>query len=745
MTKRIILLVIILTSILCINYRELSDISVKEKVCSKADPKYKEQTKYNTLSDYITSLGIQQGSLQSSIQNVLLGGSLSQVKDSIKDLAQYLILIILGIFFLITYPFVLCCLCCSCMCFNQNVKRGLCGIICYIITEFFMVGIITCSAIGLASSGKFISYFNGSSCSLLNFFDHTVDGENSTTFPKWGGTEPIAQALEGTKGTIGTIDQKYDGAFKEDNDATTTSDYERMTESKNKVKTVMDNIKKRYTDNINTHYSNNYKPTFIDDFISYDANTALGKINTEYESTIISSYTFLSKIKTPLSTIKTQTAALNQTLSSIATNFRSLGQLMDSASTTIAGNFVKLQNKVSDYIVIAFKAIFGTFIGVASTLSILVSVYVFAKISVIKIFIHILWNIAFLMLFLGLIVGGVLGIVSEIGEQISPVMGYLLSPDYLSNPGSLFGGNNDTADFVDTCLNKDGNLTYLMGGSDDNTKSLNTFYLLAQQLETYQQAISTVYYSVRIQEAMTNLKSLYDNSLNDFVGVDSLGNKKTVKDMIQFINTIATTEHYCICKTPCTTPCTKNITVDNKDTACESNPGCQKYYQFILDLEKDLQTFLYEGDSTNSNTLLYLDISYIESLTDVKTQFTSTKVLTDSIIKVLGPLLGKDSDFFALFDCSFIRKDLITFCDQFSNVFSSSSHTLCVACALSSVFSYLSIFFMVSSIYRSAPEPPSLFNRKVDLEFIAKTGYKNRDTVIRYLQGVPTTDSRTKM
>ena len=87
MTKRILLLVIILSSILCINYRQLSDVSVKEKVCSKADSKYKEQTKYNTLSDYITSLGIQQGSLQSSIQNVLLGGSLSQVKDSIKDLA----------------------------------------------------------------------------------------------------------------------------------------------------------------------------------------------------------------------------------------------------------------------------------------------------------------------------------------------------------------------------------------------------------------------------------------------------------------------------------------------------------------------------------------------------------------------------------------------------------------------------------------------------------------------------------
>ena len=743
MTKRIILLVIILTSILCINYRELSDISVKEKVCSKADPKYKEQTKYNTLSDYITSLGIQQGSLQSSIQNVLLGGSLSQVKDSIKDLAQYLILIILGIFFLITYPFVLCCLCCSCMCFNQNVKRGLCGIICYIITEFFMVGIITCSAIGLASSGKFISYFNGSSCSLLNFFEHTVDGENSTTFPKWGGTEPIAQALEGTKGTIGTIDQKYDGAFKEDNDATTTSDYERMTESKNKVITVMDNIKKRYTDNISTHYSNNYKPTFIDDFISYDANTALGKINTEYESTIISSYTFLSKIKTPLSTIKTQTAALNQTLSSIATNFRSLGQLMDSASTTIAGNFVKLQNKVSDYIVIAFKAIFGTFIGIASTLSILVSVYVFAKISVIKIFIHILWNIAFLMLFLGLIVGGVLGIVSEIGEQISPVMGYLLSPDYLSNPGSLFGGNNDTADFVDTCLNKDGNLTYLMGGSDDNTKSLNTFYLLAQQLETYQQAISTVYYSVRIQEAMTQLKEQYDKQLYDVQCKLPNGTIFTVSQMLAHINSIVT-NNYCIRKDNQTC---NNITNSLSDfnSICNSNTDCIQYFTFIVNLENDLEEFLYRGDSSITNTLLYLDISYIESLTDVKTQFTSTKVLTDSIIKVLGPLLGKDSDFFALFDCSFIRKDLITFCDQFSNVFSSSSHTLCVACALSSVFSYLSIFFMVSSIYRSAPEPPSLFNRKVDLEFLAKTDYKNRDTVIRYLQGVPTTDSRTKM
>ena len=738
MTKRILLLVIILSSILCINYRELSDVSVKEKVCSKADSKYKEQTKYNTLSDYITSLGIQQGSLQSSIQNVLLGGSLSQVKDSIKDLAQYLILIILGIFFLITYPFILCCFCGSCMCFNQNVKRGLCGIICYIITECFMVGIITCSVIGLASSGKFISYFNGSSCSLLNFFDHTVDGENSTTFPKWGGTEPIAQALEGTKGTLGIIDQKYDDAFDKADESST---FQKMTKSKDKVKTVMDNIILRYKDNITTHYSKNYTPTFIDDFTSYDGDTALGKIDTEYQSTIISSYTFLSNIKTPLSTIKTQTATLNQTLTSIATNFRSLGQLMDSASTTIAGNFVKLQNNVSDYIVIALKTIFGTFIGVASALSILLSVYVFLEVSVIKIFIHILWNIAFLMLFLGLIVGGVLGIVSEIGEQISPVMGYLLSPDYLASPGSLFGGNKDTADFVDTCLNRDGNLTYLMGGSDDNTQSLNTFYILAQQLETYQQAISTVYYSVRIQEVMTNLKSLYDKQLYDVECKLPNGTIITVSQMLDHINSIGT-NNYCITKGSDT--CT-NITTDSGSSVCNSNIDCINYFTFIVELERDLEEFLYRGDSTINNTLLYLDISYVESLTDVKTQFTSTKVLTDSIITVLGPLLGKDSDFFSLFDCSFIRKDLIAFCDQFSNVFSSSSHTLYVACALTSLFSYLSIFFMVSSIYRSAPEPPSLFNRKVDLKLIAKTDYKNRDTVIRYLQGVPTTDSRTKM
>ena len=38
----------------------------------------------------------------------------------------------------------------------------------------------------------------------MNFFEHTINGEDTKSFPKWGGTEPISTSLSKTKQALGT-------------------------------------------------------------------------------------------------------------------------------------------------------------------------------------------------------------------------------------------------------------------------------------------------------------------------------------------------------------------------------------------------------------------------------------------------------------------------------------------------------------------------------------------------------------
>ena len=544
--------------------------------------------------------------------------------------------------------------------------------------------------------------------------------------------------MEGTINTVAVVGKNYDNVF---NDSNSNSKYKLLGDSKTEIGNHIDQIESKFKSN---SYGNR-KPIYLSLFNNKgDPSSLIGAIQIEYDSTIVSTHTLFTSLKGPLQTINQQTGTITSTLNGLISNFNSIGGLIDSVSNTIATNFVDFQNSISDYLVLGFNVLFGVFIGIGSVLVVLLSLFIFLRMSFLKIIIHVLWNICFILIFLGPILAGVLGLVSEIGNQVTPVIGYLLSPSYLGSSNSIFGGDQQTAGYINTCINGDGDLSKAMGALSPQTNNLSLFYTLSQQLEGIKKSFGSYTQSKAVTVAIKQMRKYQDNIL-----LVSDTNGKTIQEMLEEIK--KTNSNACIDRGVQNTSCnSSNNIINNGSSSCPSNNN--DYCAFINNVHNDLN-YLFQKTTTsisssNSNdySLEKLNEKFTKGIKTMHELLDDSAILTNSIVEVLGPLLGEDSSFFDLFVCSFIKSDLISFCDQFSNEFSSKGKTLCAACAISAIFSFVSIFFVAKSIYRISGSNPSgkgENTKYLEEEQLNKTKkVNNQEGVVRYFQGM---SSETKI
>ena len=88
---------------------------------------------------------------------------------------------------------------------------------------------------------------------------------------------------------------------------------------------------------------------------------------------------------------------------------------------------------------------------------------------------------------------------------------------------------------------------------------------------------------------------------------------------------------------------------------------------------------------------------------DVKKQLGAMTEMLRTVIDVFNPILG-DYSFFEMFNCGFVKEDLIYFFEMFFFHFAKSSITvgsLCLGCAF---ISYLGVFFLIEAIYKNDME-----------------------------------------
>ena len=567
---------------------------------------------------------------------------------------------------------------------------------------------------------KFDNYFNGSSCALINFFDHTIEGENSTALPRWGGTLDIQDALQGTIQSVNKLNEGYDNTF----GIPTTPQMSTYNTLKNKREAVdadFGTIELRDM----LFISSKYVPTYLEQFDDRTIKgTILGRINEIYTDSMIKASNYFIEMKQPIDKINSL-VGLENALGSISDQFDEIKNIIDDSSGTLTDNFTKIQDIITGIFLIIFKTFMSLFIVTCSSLITIISLYVWKRLYSLQCVITVLWNVIFFFLFITMLMGALIGIISSIGKNMAPVIDYIMSPEYMNLPDSLFGSGGGAVDKLDICLNRDGNLTNSLGESNlIGTSELSKYYNLSIVYQDIvdlmedkdgdkisKEAIDYVeYYLLHLQEVKSKNGFTIGNMVNEIhqnCQYDFRINNGDISyvhptDGFKYVSDVS----------DCNTICSDS-TLDEYKQQCI----------YILKVKKDL---------TRISTNLYLlrtDLNEVVKYTNIL--LSQIDFPTRKIYSSLFPILGDEGLFTDLFDCSYIKYNLMMFCQQFSKKFASTSNSIAASCITGCVFCYVSLYFIQLTLYRYTPEARGKKKKKEKKPEPEKPTLNEEETTIR--------------
>ena len=568
------------------------------------------------------------------------------------------------------------------------------------------LGVIIASIIGFTKSGKFTSSFDGATCSMINFLEHLTKGEDKTDFPKWIGTNNIVAELENLDKVTQTVEDEYPNVF-EANDYTTLgskiTDYE-----DNKIP----NIKSLYKGLPNPQTTAMIYPFFV---VGFKEQTGVHtiEITEEFKTLIKTPYDTINQLKEVSENIKANKTGVSNSLSSFKVTFNNIESTVSNVSEPAIDNILKVRDKAFDLFLFAFKILYGILLVLAIALMTLLSLYVWVKLYILKFSTHVIWNVGMVICFLTLLIGSIIGVACYIFKAISPSFTYLLSKEYLSDPSSLFSQTGDVADYIDICLNRDGDLIKGLGVSTtaaQNLEELNTVSRTVQSMNLSLPNSSPVFASIleEMQRYKADLSTVtnYETHRYDDIQkiIDSINAETDENHVCKAYDYYATTIE------KCKEGYTYQETFQSTGKNCYILPNSNlviAYTACTLDSIKSKLSYINRIGQLLDDTIDSIKTNYVEPfnllLQDVHAVYESSDSITNPIIEDANNSVGPNNKLFSIFNCSYLSHDLIQFINQFHNKFTSACKDVAISCVCGSIFAYAAVYFLIRALQYYGP------------------------------------------
>ena len=505
---------------------------------------------------------------------------------------------------------------------------------------------------------------------------------------------------------INVIEQENKKLFKNG------SVYDNITTKRNDYKSKIDNIK-IYDERKVTGIDGSYiYPLHLQGFKDKNSVDKLS-IQIEYDYYIATAIDLTANVKDLSSTISSTKNDIVKILDDFQKELNTLEQTVISSGEPLVDNVVLIRDKAFEIFLFAFKILYGIFIGFSVCLMGLLTLYAMVKCFLFKIPVHIIWNVIMLVTILTLFIGAIMGILGFVFGSVSPVLAYLLSPNYLNDPKSIFHSTGQAATYLDTCLNGDGNLAKVFNISGSVAQPLEQFYEVAKKINNITSSLPSQ--SVANQEILKKLQGYKDNL--ETITDESYGSNQ-VSTLIQEINSktdggsCATSHYYTVkdCKAGYN-PQT-DFSSNTNDKICykiQDLPNNFSTNYSCADNERIKKIITYIGNISNSLNQTIDDIKTLKNssdtvLTDVNIIYKSTGAMALSMTEVVKDALGEDSKLFDMFNCNFLSALLVQFVDQFNNYFAESCKDISLSCMIASFFSYIGVYILLRAMYHYSPD-----------------------------------------
>ena len=434
--------------------------------------------------------------------------------------------------------------CCSCSCYNcyccSCCKKPECRKPFFIIVSLMNILIIILCILGLLKTNDIFTGLTNTECSILRFINEVLEGETKSTLPKWGGIASIISMFENTVIEIEKM---------------ASNNVESETRDKmNDYKTAIDNFKtslKNACNDINSE--GNY---IYNDYI-FDLAKKFGKYENDDFSEDSYASNWMKEAYFTDSVEKSYNVLGDIIVSNVGIGMRNAEEFINDMKEGIEGikdmigeKILKYSETIDNTGKLIFKLVFLILLLFSFLLEILlIFLYVFSSRKcignfccanfLVKILIHILWNIFALIMIAIFLFGTIMTLVGSFGEDLFQVFSFLISKQNLqSNSPKVLG---DGGPILDVCMNGNGVITNLLGidsdlGNIDILKTLTqkTDSIFEKIISNEAEANKDLVYDALIAEIN---KKKQDNDF-DFVGniLSNIQEKINLKETISNLN-----------------------------------------------------------------------------------------------------------------------------------------------------------------------------------------------------------------
>lgn len=580
---------------------------------------------------------------------------------------------------------------------------------------------------------------NGTSCSIFKLYETVIQGEEKETIPKWIGIENIKNRLTQTLNTISTIRVESNN-LQASNLALSNSVNEFIEKMNSDSETNEENKNDQtsliyLTDPTDaTDDTKKVLPEYYNKFSPIDENgTYLFDINsTDFYPKIYENYLITSGVAELAKTIAGD-ETLESTLTDSTQSLDDIQVTFTDLSDDILDEWKKYQDYLNKYANLIFYLLTGLMVALGIVGFICTFFYsAFDKCQCMRIPLHVIWNIFSLFTFILMLLGSLFGLLGVVGSDGVGVMQYAFGPENLDpnndDPIILKGG--EAFDYINTCLNGDGNLASQLGLSKDGSgaESLDQLYKMdakvneaATKIEGYGDTFASI---TNLQDTINKMRA--DISLTNSVIISAFTTlKNTANTVLSADNSLS--DKWVDSSSECS-----GLAIIKASEIASENPSAGTNACFILSdyftsenklpenryKENSINTLLAELKNYQTNnkdlleTLSSTTTDYKTELSgmlnNVKNDIQSSKNIIEPLTKIYKNDIGDDS-IYSIVNCAFMKTNINVFFDQMDNGLSNNATKFAITIifvSLCSGFSNLFILIVINRFKKTTKDKP---------------------------------------
>eukprot|EP00340_Litonotus_pictus_P003655 CAMPEP_0170516930 /NCGR_PEP_ID=MMETSP0209-20121228/3045_1 /TAXON_ID=665100 ORGANISM="Litonotus pictus, Strain P1" /NCGR_SAMPLE_ID=MMETSP0209 /ASSEMBLY_ACC=CAM_ASM_000301 /LENGTH=774 /DNA_ID=CAMNT_0010802025 /DNA_START=6 /DNA_END=2330 /DNA_ORIENTATION=+ len=483
----------------------------------------------DTIGEYIKNFSDYKDKHNDKIYDIIVNENDDEVRPLVLDLfAPFIVFAIFGIITLIAWLFysICCCKpCCCCKSTNRNESLCSCKGVSCLIFLIATVLIVVGAVIGFIFSSDLPKEIDNLECALLKFYTEFKYGDDKTSSPRWIGLSGIISTLDDVSSGLDQVFQNSQGSF---------SDTSSISNSRSGYYNLLD---AKYNENRGATTRNpnpsgssgSVTPAFIQTWgPTSESSTALGQIKIEYDTTIDGSVSLINQFDAATQEINKQIVFGKNSLDSARKDLEPLEAEFEKIEIDYIDEFRNYKDDVMEVLEIVFIALFAVEVVLSIIYFLFAWMFVSCDKSGLRIVSHVAWHIITLITIPMFIIGSLFGLLGTAFIYMAPFMEILLSPEGMAT----FIGSTEVI-YLDTCLNKGGNLKDVVFTDTSYIDDFDRFYNISFQLD----GIGDQILETTDSRVVTQYKDLYTKMDSDIalaVGTDGNAPNQVIADLTTY-------------------------------------------------------------------------------------------------------------------------------------------------------------------------------------------------------------------